>query len=528
MKFKIFTYAAIVAAMFAATSCDDSREYPLAREGRVDLSSLGVTVKTLEGDNARKAAASRAEVDLNPFIVTIYSEAGAQVAQWTYAEMPEIFTLPVGHYRVEVESHELQKAAWNEPYYVGSSEFDIRDSQITEVEKITCTFGSLMVSVKFSPELREVLSADATVKVVANDEGELTFTPDDEGVRDGYFAVIDGSTTLAATFTGTVLGYPENIVKTFTDIKAGEHRTITFALKAVIIDPEQEVGTIDPGEGINVDVSMTDEDINGDVNTNEEPINDDDRPGNNQNFKNQIEMTYADATLNVAAPDGLRSLTLGLVTDNAALGTALAPVVGADLAAPGSAAAALASYGLPAADAVLGAKTLKLNLSDLLAVCADYEGSHQLTFTAIDANGQNATQTVDAPGKVVASAIEFESKLKFDTPVPALEQTDGLVVIKAPAGIAHLVLTIASTNDDFAGTTSALSGTDLAHPGDMAETFDSFGLDTGDKVLNHTEVNFDISSFFTLLGGFPGTHTFTIEVTDNDGNKASRSIILTV
>lgn len=528
MKFNIFTCATIFAAMFVTSSCDDSQDYPLAQEGRVDLSALGVTVKALEGDEAYLQNASRASVDLNPFIVTIYSEAGAQVAKWTYAEMPEIFTLPVGHYRVEVESHELQKAAWNEPYYVGSREFDIRNAEITEVEKITCTFGSLMVSVKFSDELREVLGDDATVKVVANDEGELVFTPADEGVRDGFFAVIDGSTTLAATFTGTVFGYQENITRTYTDIKAGEHRTITFALKAAIVNPTQETGYIDPSEGINVDMSMTDEDVSGDVNTSEDPVSGDDRPGSNEQFKDKITMNYADATLSVDAPAGLRSLTLGLNTDNTALGTALAAVVGADLAAPGSAASALASYGLPAASAVLGAKDVKLNLSDLLAVCADYEGNHQLTFTAVDANDQAVTYGVAAPGKVVASPIEFVSELKFDTPVPALSQTDGLVVIKAPAGIANLVLTIASTNDDFAATTSALSGTDLAHPGAMADTFDSFGLDTGDKVLNQTQVNFDISSFFSLLGGFPGTHTFTIEVTDNDGNKASRSIILTV
>ena len=56
---------------------------------------------------------------------------------------------------------------------------------------------------------------------------------------------------------------------------------------------------------------------------------------------------------------------------------------------------------------------------------------------------------------------------------------------------------------------------DLAYPGDNAEAFESLGFPTGDKVINATNLTFDISQFIPLLSAFPGNHTFTLNLTDN-------------
>ena len=182
--------------------------------------------------------------------------------------MPEIFSLEPGDYRVEVQSHEVQKAEWSRPYFLGSKAFTIEANKVTEIGVVSCKFSSLKVSVVFTDALRAEMADDVKVEISANDEGKLTFTPAE--TRSGFFAVLDGSTTLTAVFTGTVKGYRENIIKTYTDIAAGQHRIITFDLKDNPSTPPEETGTVDPGEGINVDVSVTDSAISGGVDVSED------------------------------------------------------------------------------------------------------------------------------------------------------------------------------------------------------------------------------------------------------------------
>ncbi|MGM9872711.1 MAG: DUF4493 domain-containing protein [Muribaculaceae bacterium] len=526
MKNNLISILTLTGAIAFLGSCSESVDYPVTNTGQLALSSLGVEVDNAErvmGDN------SRYTVDLNPFIVTIYDDQDQKVEQWTYGTMPEIFSLPVGHYRVDVKSHEVAKAAWDEPLFEGSQEFDIVNNEITEVNRVICKFASLKVTVNFNDDLRAVMGDDVKVVVEANDEGRLEFTPNE--TRAGYFAIVPGSTTMIATFTGTVKGYSEYICKTYTDIEAGQHRILNFTIKNNNVEPEEEVGYIDPSTGINIDMSVTNEDLSGNANVgDEETLNPDDRPGSNEVFSEKVTIEYNEnaKTLTVTAPDALSVLTLGIDSDNSDLVAALTDINGVNLANPGTAASAVATWGLPAASAVDGATSVVVDLTKIFEKCAEFTGTHGITLSGTDTKGQSSTYRVVAPGQVVESAITFDSVLQFDTPMPAADQTDGRVLITAPNGIAHLIIRINSTNIDFANTTATLSGADLAYPGDLASTFDSFGLANGDAVLNQTEVNFDITSFFVLLGGFPGTHTFTIDVTDNQNNNEVRNIILTV
>ncbi|MDO4320853.1 MAG: DUF4493 domain-containing protein, partial [Bacteroidales bacterium] len=283
MKTNILSILTIAAAAIGLSSCDNAWEPSSERTGTVALSSLDVEV------NKDEVVVSRAadDVDLSKFKVMIYNEDGEVKGNWTYGSMPEIFTLAVGkNYRVEVISHELQKAEFGKPYYVGGKTFDIEDSKITDIGVVTCKFASIKVTVKFTDALRKVMSDDVRVTVVANDEGRLEFTPDE--TRAGYFAAVEGSSTLVATFKGTVKGYVENIVKPFGDVAAGQHRIITFDVKANETKPDPETGNIDPtpgdGDGLNVDVSYQDVDINEDVENEEDPEQPDDRPGNNEEW----------------------------------------------------------------------------------------------------------------------------------------------------------------------------------------------------------------------------------------------------
>jgi hypothetical protein len=105
---------------------------------------------------------------------------------------------------------------------------------------------------------------------------------------------------------------------------------------------------------------------------------------------------------------------------------------------------------------------------------------------------------------------------------------DVVVNIGAPAGIAHLVVEISSTSDQFVKSVGAFLPMtfDLAYPGEYSASFAGLGFPVGDQVIGATSLPFDISQFVPLLGAdlFKGTHYFKITVTDNNNKQSSRTL----
>ena len=270
MNYKIFSTIAI--ATFMMSSCSDNWAPSTDEDGvgRLHMEAINVT-------NAENVI-NRASVDVSNFIITINNAEGETVKRWKYSEMPEIVTLPVDEgYYIDVISHNQEKAAWDAPFFKGSSEkFNIVKNQLTNAGTITCKLSNIKVSVRFADDLKNIMEDDCKVTVVANDEGMLEFTADE--TRSGYFQAIEGSTTLIATFTGTIRGSYEEIRKVYTDVEAGQHRIITYSVKSGDSTIPDENGNIDISNGISVDMSTIDESIDGNVSTDEDII-DGDRPG---------------------------------------------------------------------------------------------------------------------------------------------------------------------------------------------------------------------------------------------------------
>ena len=538
MKTKFLSIISFVALALGFASCSDNWEPVTADSGNVSLSSIGVEVSTAEN------VVSRAEIDLNPYIVTIFNADNAVQSQWRFADMPEIFSLPVGKYTVEVKSHEVKKAAWNEPLYLGTKEFEIKKNEITEIGLITCKFASLKVTVKFSDALRQVMGNDVTVTVVANDEGELVFTPDTQDA--GFFEVVESSTTLAATFAGTVNGFEEHIVKTYADVAPGMHYILNYGLRTNPLEPDPETGQIDPSEGIFVETGVTEINQDGTVN-NDEDVMDGFGDHENEEFVEEVDTKY-DAvaqTIKITAPAGLASVTVTVGADsNADFTSAFAALNNANLAGVN-----LSQFGLPAPSEVEGATSLTISLAKLIADAQEYEGTHTFTFLAADkAGAKGEPVTVTVKGKSAVEPITFSvpnpdsNAFQLNT-VLNMVLNDGegklngssnyvaKVLITAPAKIKSLVLKIETTSDSFseiADQMGILKGADLANPGDMKGAFDDLNLPTEDGVTQHEVVEFDIQTFVPLLTGFEGRHVFSIDVTDNNNEKRSTSIIFEV
>lgn len=270
MRYKIFSTLAVTTLLLS--SCHDNWT-PAADddgEGQLRMEAIDVT----NAENVIK----RAGVDVSNFIVTVNNSEGKQVQQWTYSQMPEIVTLPVGDgYTIDVISHNQEKAAWDAPYFKGTSDkFNIVKNQLTNAGTVTCKLSNIKVSIRFSDDLKKIMEDDCKVTVIANDEGRLEFGP--EETRSGYFQALEGSSTLIATFSGTIRGNYEEIRKVYTDVEAGQHRIITYSIKGGDPTIPDEEGGIDISEGITIDMSTIDESIEGNVAPGEDVI-EGDRPG---------------------------------------------------------------------------------------------------------------------------------------------------------------------------------------------------------------------------------------------------------
>lgn len=502
MMKKIYSILMALAVIVTVSSCskDDYWKSTVEGdgEGTVNLAKVKedlqvVITETTVGDD--KSTKARDTYDTSDFIVKILRAADKSVVKtWQHKDMPEVFTLPVGEYVVNVISHDQALQAWETPYYEGQSgTFTIEDGKITDIGTIVCKLANVKVSIRYSDQLRAVLGDDVTVTVLMNDGGQLQYTPSE--TRAGYFKFIENSHTLVATFEGTISGNRETLRKAYTDIEPGQHRIITFKLKNGDGTIPDATGGIIIGDGLILDTSVTVVDKDGNVVIDEDII-EGDRP---------IEGEDTDAPV---------------VTANPASGATFTDNLSVSLTATQSAVIYYTLDGTPAT-------TASTRYSAPIALTA----TTTVNTLAVAPNGKQAAQTFTYTKAAASAGITItptEMKLAPETNNVA-ELTDGNVNIHSDNGIAHFYVKIESTSDDFMAAVSDLLPTefDLAYPpaDNVSNLRDDLGFPVGDDVIGAHDLNFNITQFFAMLV-FPGEHKFTLEVVDASGNKKSETLIL--
>lgn len=268
MKTYLNIFLTLAIALLAA-SCSKEDPFHDSVTGKVNTRSL--TVEVANEENTRAA-----NVDVADFTVQFFKqgETTAQ-ASYRYGDMPEVVELPVGTYTARATYGQNLSAAWDAPYYEGNtlSTFEVKADQVTMVaDPIVCALSNVKVSVYFSDELTAQMSANAKVSVKVGEHGtELSFTKADEG-REGYFAYVADSPTLAATFAGEVQGFETVETKVYDDVKPGNYYKITFTLH----EPELEPG--DVSLNLRVDATVQIEDVNRTIGDEDEILIDDMRP----------------------------------------------------------------------------------------------------------------------------------------------------------------------------------------------------------------------------------------------------------
>ena len=273
MKLRDFLYIALMG--FGLGSCayeaPFSQETKLDGEGKFLAHSLKVDVKTAEA----LVRAGSDTPDVNDFTVAFFNTEknnGKYEKKYKYNELPEVVTLPVGSYVVKASyggdtnepfAKPSKPAGFSAPYYLGVSQtFQIENNKIIDdLDPVVCKLANVKVTINFDTSLLEQSEEPKVSVTVGNSDGLLFYPSTKES---GYFAYVEGSSTLAATFTGTVEGEYTVETKTYTDIKPGTHYSITFKLHTIDKNEPGYVNPGDEGEEIKVDAVVNLEDMTGD------------------------------------------------------------------------------------------------------------------------------------------------------------------------------------------------------------------------------------------------------------------------
>jgi hypothetical protein len=490
----------------------------------------------------------------------------------TVSEMREEFVngvleLPAGGYNITVASHQVKDAAWDEPYYFASQDFEIAKDTRTEIDDLVCKLSNIMVSVEYTPAFLAMLTkGDGEVDVFFGTE-RLTYTQTE--TRSGFFKADNDEgvayEALYWEFSGTVDG--ESVVDNglVKPVAAGQHQILTFDICKTPI----------PGDGqiqfeFTVSVSVRTIDLNLNIDITEdivEPYNpavgitSEYTDGQRHKIK-KSEAGTAPVRMSLAAESGLKNVYLTLSVDGNPAASGMLTTMGLDktfdLANPGDMETLFLSVGLPVGSVVKGQPRVNVDFTTLFASLFTLGAIPKVDIevNVYDSTGNLASATLlfELVDDTVAATIEIEGmdgfKLDEWQTIYKNDPTQPTVGVEmtVPGKIALLTCRIVSEYPAF--TPEELSGlglTDnlnLTYPGDYEAIIQGLGLPCGSgygsspaqiestAVLGKTSLAVDISGFLPLITmlytGTPFDVEFVMTVQDEAGETASRSIMLHV
>lgn len=426
----------LMVVLFTFSACHSEKMETGATDvtGQLSLASMKMEVD-LKVDTVYPQ--SRAGVDVSNFLLTIKNSQGEQVEQYTYSEMPEIISLPVGTYTVVASSAEAATNGFDVPFYTGSTEqFTIKENELTEVSALTCRLANVMISVEYDEELRKLMGEDVVTTVTIKEKTrdmikEYSLDIPSSETRKAYLIAPASVSPMDITLKGTIDGEFVTEVNRVDEVQAGQYNIIKYTLSPVDDGNNSEGGNLNIA--INIDSSMTSSDETVGVNPGEEPGIDDfptdggEEPGDGDGdsdgdgeggITSDISITGKDlgespffdidqtqtitgATtliVGIEAPAGIQNLKVAISSDNEefnGIGEGLGEF---DLAHSDSmnedAQAMLPILGLPIDDAVLNQTNLDFNISKFTSMLAGFKGTHTFKITVTDNQGKTESKSL--------------------------------------------------------------------------------------------------------------------------------------
>ena len=263
---KKILFAAASAAMMLFASCQKSPVQNIKGDGFLSFGEFSLDVD--------ETVVTKAETAGDNYSIKIYDADGNVQKSMTYDQVMaagDMISLPAGSYTLTASSlaGDVPFAAWENPIYGTSKQFDIVAGEVTEIGNLTCTLLQCKVTVSYSDEFLESVTGDGTTTVEVSAGHPLDYKLNANGTYDqsaGFFSVGEGS-TMTVVFKGNIGGKNAKMTKTFTGIAPKQWRQVKFVQKK----NEQGQATFD----IVISDLISDETLNNTVDANEEILGED-------------------------------------------------------------------------------------------------------------------------------------------------------------------------------------------------------------------------------------------------------------
>lgn len=415
-KIFLICFTLIASTLLFCACHTESMEDIVNAKGNLSLSSMKVGVN-LDVDVVYLDSRAESEIDLSNYIVTIYDKYSQRAGQWVYSEMPEIVSLAVGTYTVEVKSAAEPSNGFDIPYYKGTATCEVKENQVTEGLEISCKLANMLFTVEYDESFQDKISEDVVTTITI---GENSLQIPASESRKAYLIAPDSETaSMEVSLKGTIDGEAVDYSEHFDDVKSGVHNIIKYQFI-----PVSDGNTVTAGGAFNIsiaiDSSLTGSDESVSVNPGPEPGIDDFPTGGGEggdaptivgtyfngksfdisndvlevptNIKEplplQVTLSAANGIAHVYVTIDSETLTEDILT-----GVGLAASF--DLAEPGELEAGLDGLGFPTGAAVVGQTEILFDVTNFTPLLGLYgAASHNFIIRLVDQQGLEVTQTL--------------------------------------------------------------------------------------------------------------------------------------
>ena len=403
----VFSFVALASLVLAACH-SEKMDFDLNRNGQINLAPLKDSENPkLTFNTEPLVTTSRAASNVEDYVIGIYTDVDALVQEWAYAEMPEVYTLGVGTYKIKAHSPVTEGAAFDAPYCEGESAlFEITQDNIVDAGQVECTLKNIKVTIKYDEKLLALLGDDANVSVTVGEES-LAFSKTE--TRSGFFHGKDAGNVVDVVLAGTIEGESESITRSYSDIDLGTELVITYTLKEASVSVDPGTGGTVSAQGLALDAECEAVFIGASVTPEEDEILDFGSASVvGDGF--DIDETVTDLTRPVVvllrAPDGIAHVYVTITTTSTEEGGFADAVLGVfgtnsfDLAYPATTDVedGLSGLQLPMGEAVIGQQEVRFDVSEFVGLLDMFPGVHYFNLRVVDANDMEAeaTLTIDS------------------------------------------------------------------------------------------------------------------------------------
>lgn len=391
----------VLSMLIALTACHSEKvSFQMDTFGQLKLSSMQVTA-----DTEPLVTASRVSADINDYLITVYAANGEKLQEWKYAEMPEIFTLKTGTYKLVAHAPEVTGAAFDTPYCASAEKsFEIRQDEITEIGEVKCTLHNVKVTVKYEEKLMALLGDDVKVTVKVGEE-KLEYTKDE--TKSGFFHGKAENNVVDVVFEGSVEGESVSITKSYAEIALGTELIVTYKYKESVTGIDPGTGGSFHAPGISVDEKLIAVNETGAVLPEEDEILDFGKPaieGDGFDLSQPViilNQEKVEVVVNLMAPDGIAHVKVEIASENETFAGVIKEMFGGpfDLAYPGALEETLKGLKLPVSEQVINQQLVKFDVTEFMPLLkGDFAGIHRFIIEVVDNNNSSvkATLTVDS------------------------------------------------------------------------------------------------------------------------------------